>query len=84
MFESLKGIKELSDDQKNKLKKELTEELQKEIARKVGLTFCEIDRIVEDITGIKKNERQYTSKYVKESLTIFKDSFNKKELLTKN
>lgn len=75
MFESLDEIEGLSDDQKTAIQEKLNPAIQQSIKSATGSTFGELDTLLEEFTGVKKPDGQFTSKYAREALGLFKDSF---------
>lgn len=75
MFESLNNIEGLSDDHKKQIEEILSPKISEEIKSTTGKTFSEIDEFVQEFTGVKKEHGQFTSKFLKEALPLWKDSF---------
>ena len=75
-FESLKEIEGLSDLQITKIQETLKPEIDSHVSKVTGETFGEIDGYIKELTGVdKSHEKEFTSKYIKNAIPLYLESF---------
>lgn len=72
IFESLKTIEGITPELTAKITEVLTPEVAKYTQSVTGKTFGDIDKFWEEATGTKKNEGEFTSKYLARTFNDFK------------
>lgn len=75
MFEKLSTIEGLNEAQINQIKTVLSPEIENEVKLSHKNTFSAIDSFAEEFTGVKKQDGQKSSEYVRNALSLWKDSY---------